>query len=65
MTETEIQVGREHYATLSLKELRRYQGIVQAQIPLAYKQRRTEALERLQTMDSLVAEAIYNKAFGR
>jgi hypothetical protein len=64
MKDAEIQVGREHYATLSLKELRRYQGIIQAQIPMAYEQHKIEALERLQTMDDLVTEAIYNKAFG-
>jgi hypothetical protein len=64
MTAEQEQIGREHYATLTLGELRRYQAIVQAQIPLAFEQRKTEALDRLQTMDTLVAEAIYNKAFS-
>jgi len=53
-----------HYATLSMAELRRYQGIVQAQMPMAYERRNEGALATLQHMDELVTAAIYKKAFA-
>ncbi len=47
-----------HYRTLTLAELRKHQRIVQAQIPLAYEQRNTAALEDLDYADSCLIEAI-------
>lgn len=54
----------EHLATLTMRELRRYQSIVQAQIPMAYAQRNAQALEKLQEMDYATIAAIHKLAFG-
>lgn len=53
----------EYLKTLSLKELRKKQAIINFQIPIAYKKHLTEALERLQLMSNQVNEAIYYVAF--
>lgn len=59
----DYKAAEEFYSTLSMRELRRYQAITQAQIPLAHNKGLTETLEHLQKVDALVTAAIYRKAF--
>jgi len=47
-----------------LRELRRMQAIVLAQIPMAFQQKNRKALAELQTREKEIAEAINLKVFG-
>jgi hypothetical protein len=63
-TKQDYREAEEYYATLTMKELRRYQAITQAQIPMAHEQRKWDTLTHLQRTDDLVTKAIWVKAFG-
>lgn len=47
----------------TLARMRKYQATVNAQIPLAFQKRETEALERLQNRARAVTEAIMRAEF--
>jgi hypothetical protein len=53
-----------HLAKKSLRELRKRQDLLSAQIELAYSQRNDRALANLQTMQRLTDAAVDRVAFG-
>lgn len=52
---------RDHLKRLTDRQLSKRLDVVQAQIPLAYEQRKTEVLERLQNHERAIIEERFNR----
>lgn len=52
-----------HYATLTLRQLRRQQDLVNQQISMAHEQRNTEAMVSLHYAKRLLTEAVSRHAW--